>query len=369
MRKILLGLALLVSSTAFAAPLKLTRPRMRLSAAQPFRVADSIHTLPAEPLLRLLSSSSGTTFTCADDIPLLSTDCTFTVAVTGNFSFSGNTETLSQALALGTTAQTSPSLSLNSTTAALVNAQQISGSIEQCGNGWKTTATAGSEVVCNGWYTLPVQGTTNPTDAYVWYTNVNAGTRTARLKLVYDGTNSWLQAAGSAYGIKITASGVTVVDGSGVSTAFVSGNIVQSGNNRLGTVGATSNAFYGVYSGHIESSESTLPTCAVGAGAGAGATCSLGTNSTDMAGSVTVVVGTLPTISSTLVTVTFRGTYDTAAICVAVPSNAAAALQSSQIFPSATFSATTFALATGTTGASAATLVFNYHCMGGTNAY
>lgn len=64
-------------------------------------------------------------------------------------------------------------LFLENTEAAATGAQQSSPSIDWCGNGWKTTATAASQSVCLRQYMLPVQGTTAPTGLFLWRYAIN----------------------------------------------------------------------------------------------------------------------------------------------------------------------------------------------------
>lgn len=79
---------------------------------------------------------------------------------------------------LGTTQVDTKGLLLQNTTAAAVNAQQISPSIHWKANGWKTASTAASQSVDMRAYLLPVQGTSNPTSQWKLQTSVNGGAYT-----------------------------------------------------------------------------------------------------------------------------------------------------------------------------------------------
>ena len=79
---------------------------------------------------------------------------------------------------LGTTQVDTKGLLLQNTTAAAVNAQQISPSIHWKANGWKTNSTAGSQSIDMRAYLLPVQGTANPTSQWKLQTSVNGGAYT-----------------------------------------------------------------------------------------------------------------------------------------------------------------------------------------------
>lgn len=90
---------------------------------------------------------------------------------------------------------------------------------------------------------------------------------------------------------------------------------------------------------------STAPTIANGAGAGT----SPGTptlTGTDAAGKITIITGTLPTVSAVAVTVTFNGAYGTAPYVVIWPANAAAATLG--FLPWVASTTTTFTVNTGT---------------------
>jgi hypothetical protein len=88
---------------------------------------------------------------------------------------------------LGVTATDGAGLHLQNNTAAAAGAQQISPVITLEGNGWKTNATAASQVVNWKQYVLPVQGAANPTANLLFQSNVNGSTTGGALTLASDG--------------------------------------------------------------------------------------------------------------------------------------------------------------------------------------
>ena len=79
---------------------------------------------------------------------------------------------------LGVTQTNTSGIVLANNTAATVGNQQMSPGIRWRGNGWKTTATAGSQTVDFLADVLPVQGTANPTGTWQLKSSVNGGTYT-----------------------------------------------------------------------------------------------------------------------------------------------------------------------------------------------
>lgn len=95
------------------------------------------------------------------------------------------------------------------TTLATSTNQMYSPSQHFKGQGWKTTSTAGSQVV-EAWTSLiPIQGTTNPTSEYHIDMSANGGTRTNELAL--------------------SSTGNLFIQGNIVSNAFTSGSMGYSG--------------------------------------------------------------------------------------------------------------------------------------------
>jgi len=98
----------------------------------------------------------------------------------------------------------------------------------------------------------------------------------------------------------------------------------------------------------------SAPTIAAGAGAGTSPTVSL-TNATDLSGIINITTGTLPSGSSTVVTITFNTAYGQAPNISLTPNNAGAAALSgvTMVYPSTT--TTTLVINAGATGLTAAT--------------
>lgn len=296
---------------------------------------------------------------------------------TGNFTFSTNTQTLTQALALGTTIPATPNVLLDNSTAAAAAAQQISPSLEQCGRGWKTTATAASQTACVGTYTLPVQGTANPTVANVWYTTVNGGTRTARLHFNWDGTLAGIFAGTSGLaGITMSASEVALFDASGSQLEFNATNLFGTSSHLLG-LGATGHSWAQAVVQAVITANTAKPTCAVGTGAGAGAACAVTAGSTDGAGSFAITTAGAPAAASIIATLTFHSTYNIGntekAVCIIAPAdvNSAGLGATSQAYvPASTFASATFVAQSNAIGLVTGTVyTWNYMCTGATNAY
>lgn len=74
-------------------------------------------------------------------------------------------------------------LVLQNTQAATVGGQQYSPRLRLTGAGWKTNATAGSQVVDWIMENIPVQGTANPTTDLAWSSQINGGSYTAQMLL------------------------------------------------------------------------------------------------------------------------------------------------------------------------------------------
>ena len=90
--------------------------------------------------------------------------------------------------ALGTTQIFTKGLELRNWTAAAAGAQQLSPALRFASNGWKTNATAESELVEYWLDVLPVQGTTAPTSQFRLNSRINGGTPTIPFKVDNGGT-------------------------------------------------------------------------------------------------------------------------------------------------------------------------------------
>ena len=166
-----------------------------------------------------------------------------------------------------------------------------------------------------------------------------------------------------------TLTGVTA--GAGLTGGGISGNVMLSlaaggpiyiQNTSTLQTGATFYVSSGTVSGQFSSGHlagvSPSPTVAVGAGAGAAATASL--TGSDTAGEITLNAGAAPTVSATIVTVTFNTGYNSTAYVVFSPTNNQSALLSAANGIYATSTSTTFSLVAGVT-AITASVTYKWH--------
>ena len=126
-----------------------------------------------------------------------------------NLTFDGSLETLIAA-GLGVTQTDTKGFLLNNTTAAALNAQQISPALRFRGQGWKTNATAASQSVDFRSYVLPVQGAANPTGKLTFESSINGAAYSTLMKLSSTGE---LDVSGLTLGI--TSSGTIEVTAAG----------------------------------------------------------------------------------------------------------------------------------------------------------
>lgn len=163
-------------------------------------------------------SSSGSGWATSGDTPL-----TGATSITGS-----TTNTLQFIMPINAATRTEGAgLWLNNTTAATVGAQKISPSLVLTGNGWKTTATAGTQKVEFALDVLPVQGSTNPTGLLQFSHSVNDAAYSTIMTL--STINSILQlTAGSAVWTVDPSSGWQDFQASGQSYSIRTG-----GSNRV----------------------------------------------------------------------------------------------------------------------------------------
>lgn len=151
--------------------------------------------------------------------------------------------------------------------------------------------------------------------------------------------------------------GIVYTSGTGAAD-FSNGSGITKTTSGAFTSVASSNTFNNLVtlSGHLAGS-GTAPTIAAGTGAGTSPTVSI--TGTDLNGVVSVTTGTLPTLSGTVVTVTFNVAYASAprdVIWIEANSNAALLSGVTKTFVnSAGITTTTFAVTAGTTALTAAT--------------
>lgn len=112
--------------------------------------------------------------------------------------------------------------------------------------------------------------------------------------------------------------------------------------------------------------DNIAPVKSTSTGAGSPTTSSLGPNSDDNSGLITVGVGTSPAASATVATITFNTPFPGKAIVVITPANAAAAALSGaqQVYAICNYPATSFTIKSGTTALTASvTYEWNYVVM------
>lgn len=142
-------------------------------------------------------------------------------------------------------------LILLNTTDAAAGVQQVSPALQFTSEGWKTNATAGSQVVDWQIYQLPVQGAASPSTTLVIRSQVNAGGFTNRLTISSGGdvtvsTGNLSTSAGTiSSGTSVTAATTIRSTGptSGVGYATGAGGSVTQATNR--TTGVTLNTVTG----------------------------------------------------------------------------------------------------------------------------
>jgi hypothetical protein len=149
--------------------------------------------------------------------------------------------------------------------------------------------------------------------------------------------------------------------------AAVAGTLIVTGAATLNT-GLTvtgGNANLGTTSSgpvHIETRQTTAPTVAVGAGSGGGGSCTLGANSTDTKGFVTIVVGgSGKTASAPMCTITFNAAFGNVPVGIIGAHDAATALlTNTNTLPFAATTTTTLVITANTTVVANGTYSFTY---------
>lgn len=105
----------------------------------------------------------------------------------------------------------------------------------------------------------------------------------------------------------------------------------------------------------------TSPTCTLGTGAGTGATYTLATNSTDVAGQISITAAGTPASNATVATITFNTAYSVAPIVILTPGNSNAASLSTTTQVYATSTTTTFLIKSNSTGIATGDYAWNWH--------
>lgn len=170
---------------------------------------------------------------------------TGTTTLTGAVSIVGtttNTITL-QFASLGTTVTNGAGIWLLNNTAAAAGAQQISPILRWEGNGWKTNATAASQVVGMKAYLLPVQGAAAPTATLKFLADINGSNTTMQFDLNSDGGRLELMASGVRIQTNGGATGGISLNGSAPSSGRID---MTAGSFQINTAGGWNAAGSGV---------------------------------------------------------------------------------------------------------------------------
>lgn len=277
----------------------------------------------------------------SDTVALLAAAQTFTTKTLTSPIVNTATSTVSTAFYAGSAANAhaltiTPFITDTTTVAATVGVQKPSRGVEMCGNGWKTTATAGSQAVCSGRYMLPIQNTTTPSAAEVWYTNINGAGKTARLTTIWDpvaATVGIYQGATTATaGLTMNATSIVIQDGTAANALTWSGGILTTGSGNVMSLGSITKQVNQIYVSTQHFVQGAAPSVTCGTGAGAtpptGVSCTAIANSTGSAGFLNVTP-TASAVASGATVLSFApgsgGFATPIAICQLEASNAAAA--------------------------------------------
>jgi len=142
--------------------------------------------------------------------------------------------------ALGTTSLAGDTLT--NTTAAAAGAQQVSPATVWTGQGWKTTATAASQEVAFRAYTLPVQGSTNPTGTWALQSSINGGAWTDRMTVT-----SGSVASATTFSATTFSAGNASFTNTGFASGLSSGTFSLANQAFLSWGGTTGNLRQGAY--------------------------------------------------------------------------------------------------------------------------
>lgn len=170
---------------------------------------------------------------------------TGTTTLTGAVSIVGtttNTLTL-QFASLGTTVTNGAGIWLLNNTAAAAGAQQISPILRWEGNGWKTNATAASQVVGMKAYLLPVQGAAAPTATLKFLADINGSNTTMQFDINSDGGRFELLTSGVRIQTNGGATGGISLNGSAPSSGRID---MTAGSFQINTAGGWNAAGSGV---------------------------------------------------------------------------------------------------------------------------
>lgn len=157
--------------------------------------------------------------------------------------------------------------------------------------------------------------------------------------------------------VSIVDTGATTVNTvGGVSAA----SIAASASGLFGGASPASNAVIVFNNGHVKSTQTTPPTTTINSNAGTGASSSV-SNATDVAGHISLTLGTIGTLAAGEQTkINFNTAYNVAPIVVVTPTNATAASNQSVFGVYVTSTTTDFSINFATAGVALASLTYNY---------
>jgi hypothetical protein len=145
--------------------------------------------------------------------------------------------------------------------------------------------------------------------------------------------------------------------------ALGTGNLTFSGTTGLVSFGPTVGAGL-VISTHVQGAAPSSSPPSVAAGAGAGTSPTISLTGGDQSGVISVTTGTLPTASSTVVTVTYHTSFSNGTYPVLMPANATTALLTGVNSVYTTGTTTTFTITSLTGGLAASTAYSWYYYVG-----
>ena len=145
--------------------------------------------------------------------------------------------------------------------------------------------------------------------------------------------------------------------GTGINEPFI---INADGSVMIGNTTPVSGAKLSIHNGHIQSSQTSKPLISAGAPIGTGGTASLN-DATDMAGSITIDLGTGAWGTGVIVTVSFSRAYTNPPIVIITPTNANAALGVINQRPYVAATTVTFSIVFQAAATNGNAMTFNYH--------
>jgi hypothetical protein len=216
---------------------------------------------------------------------------------------------------------------------------------------------------------------------YNWITaSLGGNLGTVAGNFVHIGTSGPASAISSAYGLYVddVDAGSHVTDfrgiyianflpGTGARRPFEYANITNGpviinydGSVLIGTSNSVTNAKLSVHNGHIQTGQTNKPAISASTAIGVGGTVSLN-DATDVAGIITITLGSSGWNSGFIAQINFNKTYSNPPIVIITPANLAAALAMVNQRPYVLSSNLFFTINFGAAGTAPTTMLFNYH--------